>query len=564
MKTTFKSEFPSTRLCHTGLCLLFILLFQTSPGILSAQKQAAPPHLEVRGNTQRLIVGGKPFLMLGGELGNSSSSSTEYMKELWPVLRQNRLNTVLAPVYWELIEPEEGRFDFNLVRDLIVDARQNQMKLVLLWFGSWKNSMSCYAPGWVKEDYRRFPRACDRNGKAVEILSPFELRNLVADKQAYTALMKFIREFDGNEHTVIMMQVENEIGMLPDARDHSPAANSAYNNEVPGELIRYIQSSSTLYAPEIREKWRDHGSRTRGSWKEVFGDDLATEEIFMAWYFGRYMEQITAAGKAVYPIPAYVNAALNRPGWLPGQYPSAGPLPHLMDIWKVAAPSVDLLAPDIYFADFRHWAGLYKRDGNALFLPEVRYEQIPGGYETACGPKAFFSIGNYDALGFSPFFIESTSDLVKEPMTNTYSVLSQLAPLILENQGKGTMRGFLFDREHPADTIVLGGFTIIAKHDYTLGWDAGAAEETWPVKGGLIICTGEGKYFVAGDGIVLTFPPDQDGYLTGIEKIDEGTMENGIWMPVRRLNGDQSHQGRHLRIPAGETGIQFLKLYRYR
>lgn len=511
------------------------------------------------------MVDGNPFLILGGELGNSSSSGTDYMNAIWPTLEKLNLNTVLAPVYWELVEPQEGRFDFSVVGDLIMGARQRDIRLVLLWFGSWKNSMSCYAPGWVKNDFERFPRARDNNNKPVEILSPFVKANLDADKKAFAELMKFVKKADGQNHTVIMVQVENEIGMLPSARDHHPEANKAFSSEVPKELTAYLQKNKEHLMPEFRSVWEKEGSKTKGTWKEVFGDNIGTEEIFMAWHFGKYVEEITAAGKAEYPLPMFVNAALNRPNRLPGEYPSAGPLPHLMDIWRAAAPSIDILAPDIYFADFRKWIALFDRGGNQLFLPEVRYESFSGpeSYEPACGPKAFYAFGNHDALGFSPFFIESTSEEVEEPVTESYKILNQLTPLILEHQGTNTMRGFLFDKQHQTDTILLGGFTIIAKHDYTLGWSPNSQDETWPVTGGMIICTGEGEYFVAGEGIVLTFPPVTDRTMVGIETIDEGSFENGTWKRLRKLNGDQSHQGRHLRIETNEPGIQYLKLYRY-
>lgn len=362
-----------------------------------------------------------------------------------------------------------------------------------------------------------------------------------------------------------MVQVENEIGMLPNARDYIPEAQKAFTSAVPSELMSYLEKHRKNLMPEFLEMWKKAGSKTNGTWTEVFGNNISTEEIFMAWYFGKYVEEITAAGKAEYPLPMFVNAALNRPERLPGQYPSAGPLPHLMDVWRASAPTIDFLAPDIYFADFKKWCALYDRGGNPLFLPEVRYEHFSGpeSYEPACGPKAFYAFGNHDAMGFSPFFIESTSDLVKEPVTATYEILNQLTPLILEHQGTKTMKGFLFDKEHQADTIQLGGYRIVAKHDYTLGWSPNSKDETWPITGGMIICTGEGEYFIAGEGIVLSFPPVNEKTVVGIETIDEGTFSNGAWKPVRRLNGDQSHQGRHLRITTDEPGIQFLKLYKY-
>lgn len=530
-----------------------------------AQTSETIPHLQKKGSATQLIVGGKPFLMLGGELGNSSSSNIVYMDSIWPTLEKLNLNTVLAPVYWELIEPLEGKFDFSVVNELITGARKRNIRLVLLWFGSWKNSMSCYVPAWVKKDFQRFPRSRDEKNRPVEILSPFSEANIEADKKAFSELMKFVKKMDGGHHTVIMVQVENEIGMLPNARDYHPEAQKAFSSDVPRELMEYLAENRKNLKPEFLAAWEKAGGRVKGSWQEVFGKEISTDEIFMAWYFAKYVEEITAAGKTEYPLPMYVNAALNRPNKLPGEYPSAGPLAHLMDIWKAGSPSIDFLSPDIYFENFAHWCSLYDRGGNPLFLPEVRYEHFSGpeSYETACGPRAFYAFGNHDAMGFSPFFIESTSDLVKEPVTSTYKILEQLTRLILEHQGTKTMKGFLFDKKNQADTIQLGGYKIIAKHDYTLDWSPNSKDETWPVTGGMIICTGEGEYFVAGEGIVLSFPPVNERTAVGIETIDEGTFENGIWKPVRKLNGDQSHQGRHLRIETDEPGIQYLKLYKY-
>lgn len=550
--------------CRFSGCLSTLILILFS-GFALAQPLKKVPHLQKKGSATQLIVDGKPFLMLGGELGNSSSSNTVYMDSIWPTLEKLNLNTVLAPVYWELIEPHEGKFDFSVVNDLILGARKRNIKLVLLWFGSWKNSMSCYAPAWVKNDFERFPRSRNVNNKPVEILSPFFEENVEADKKAFTELMKFIKRTDGENHTVIMVQVENEIGMLPNARDYHPVAQKAFSSAVPAELMEYLAKNRKNLMPEFLASWKNAGEKEKGTWQEIFGKEISTDEIFMAWYFAKYVEEITAAGKAEYPLPMYVNAALNRPNKLPGEYPSAGPLAHLLDVWKAGAPSIDILAPDIYFENFAHWCALYDRGGNPLFLPEVRYEHFSGpeSYETACGPKALYAIGNHDAMGFSPFFIESTSDLVKEPVTPTYKILEQLTPLILEHQGTKTMKGFLFDKKNQADTIQLGAYKIIAKHDYTLGWSPNSKDEIWPVTGGMIICTGEGEYFVAGEGIVLSFPPVNERTIVGIETIDEGTFENGIWKPVRKLNGDQSHQGRHLRIETDEPGIQYLKLYKY-
>ncbi|MES1203656.1 MAG: DUF5597 domain-containing protein, partial [Pseudomonadota bacterium] len=468
------------------------------------------PHLQRHGTTTQLIVDGAPYLALGGELGNSTASSLEYLKPSWALFDQLHMNTVIAPASWELIEPQEGQFNFASVDGLIDAARMHNKRLVLLWFGAWKNSMSSYVPGWVKRDETRFPRAKDADGHSEEILTAFSDANRDADTNAFAHLMTHLRDYDSARHTVIMVQVENEIGMIPSARDHSDAANAAYTADVPPEAVQAIIQN------------RRYRTLPSGSWAEAFGASPETEEMFMAWSFARYTEYVAAAGKRVYPLPMYVNAALIRPGKKPGEYPSAGPLPQVFDLWRAGAPSIDILAPDIYFPNFVEWANAYKRPNNPLFIPET------GRAPEATPANAFYAFGALDAIGFSPFSIESYKP--DDRLASSYAILSELSPLILAHQGDGSMKGFRppvnFDGDvddAPQD-VTFGDttFHVVFQQAFRPPEEQDARKH-----GGLIIKLGADEYIIAGSGITVTFATP--GAIVGIEIAWEGHYVSGEW-----------------------------------
>jgi beta-galactosidase GanA len=277
----------------------------------------------------------------------------------------------------------------------------------------------------------------------------------------------------------------------------------------------------------------------------------------MAWYYGAFVEAIARAGKAVYPLPLYVNAALNAPGRTPGQYPSAGPLPHVLDVWKAAAPSIDFLSPDYYNPNFRYWADRYTRGDNPLFIPEHRFE--PG-----VDAKAFYAFGHYHAIGFSPFSIESTDHPSEEPIGKSYDIIRQLTPLITTAAPKGRVDGVLLSKEEDTTHLQMGGFRITAAHDLTLGWSPKSKQDHWPLTGGILIAVSDSEFYVGGTGVVLSFQPVAEGRRVGILSAEEGRFVDGRWLPGRRFNGDQDHQGRHIRIPEGEYGIQRFRLYTYK
>jgi beta-galactosidase GanA len=533
-----------------------------SGGFLSVASAQGPPipSLRKQGTATQLVVDGKPFLVLGGELGNSSAASLDYMKPIWPKLRSINVNTVLAPVYWDLVEPVEGRFDFGLVDGLIRDARANRMRLVLLWFGSWKNSMSCYAPAWVKTNQVRFPRAQTRSGQSLEILSPFSDANVQADARAFGALMRHVREADSRERTVVMVQVENEIGMIPEARDRSDVAEQRFREQVPTQLMDRLVEFRNLLAPELRELWVAAGSRTSGTWSEVFGQGPFADEVFMAWHFARFANQVVEAGKAEYPLPMFVNAALIRPGYAPGQYPSAGPLPHLLEIWRAGGPRIDFLSPDIYFPNFAEWCRRYAQAGNPLFVPEAVLDPTTAS-------NALYAIGQHDAIGFSPFSIESLANPEESALARCYAMLERLAPIVLEYQGKGAMAGLLPEGidHRVARQVQLGGYALNVTFERPAPSAALGASSADSIPGGLVIALGPDEFLFAGTGLIVTFDGIAPGDpIVGILSAQEGTFENGVWKGGRWLNGDQTHQGRHIRLVPGRFDIQRVKLYRYR
>jgi beta-galactosidase GanA len=321
--------------------------------------------------------------------------------------------------------------------------------------------------------------------------------------------------------------------------------------------MTYLADHRGKLASRLEERWRANGARTQGTWEQVFGRGSAMEEVFMAWNFATYVEAVASAGKRAYLLPMFVNAALVRPGRQPGEYPSAGPLPHLIDVWRAGAPSIDFLAPDIYFPNFVEWARAYTVPGNPLFIPET------GRAPEATAANGLYAIGELDAIGFSPFAIESYK--ADDALGNAYDVLRQLAPLVLEHQGDDSMIGVRapvsFDGavDDTPQSFQLGDYTLHVAFKGTS--PEPAPQRKVEAHGGLIIRLGADEYLVAGQGLIVTF--STEGAIAGIESIWEGNFVAGRWVLGRLLNGDESHQGRHLRIPEGEFGIQRVRLYRY-
>jgi hypothetical protein len=501
----------------------------------------------------QLIVNGKPFLVLGGELGNSSAGTAAQADTILPRLAQLHFNTVLMPVAWGEIEPQEGHFDFSIVDHWIEVARQQHLHLVLLWFGSWKNAFSSYAPEWVLSDVKRFPRSISADGLPLEILSPLGEETARCDGRAFAALMRHVRTQDSAHDTVLLVQVENEIGYLGiGGRDRSEISNRLFQQPVPTQL------SKALEAHRLPDEFASHFNPAGHSWKEMFGS--AADEVFMAWHYGLFANQVAAAGKKEYALPMYMNAQLPAPFERAGEYPTGGPHPEYQAVYRAAASSIDFYSPDIYWPDFEHWVERYQAAGNPVFVPEARLDVAPF--------NALYTYGEARGFGFSPFDVDSLP--VERPsgqtgprLTDEYDALNRMSDLILQAQQANKIRALVLHEtsSRPTRTVALGGFLFRAS--LSRGWPA---RNLLTTDGAMMVLeAAPNEFYVLGSGLTVSFvrDPDVDDQIAGIASIEQGAMVDGKWATVRQLNGDQSNQGRELSMAPHEVRIYRVKLYTY-
>ncbi len=535
---------------------LFVFLasvaFVAATAMLPAQDL---PAVRTDGAAQQFILHGKPFLMFGGELGNSSSLTAAQADEILPRLAHLHFNTALMPVGWNKIEPEEGRFDFSVLDHWIDVARQQNIHLVLLWFGSWKNAFSEYAPAWVLSDTKRFPREISAEGLPLEILTPLGQETMRADSRAFAALMRHVREKDASEQTVVMVQVENEIGFLGiGGRDRSEAANRVFEAPVPAEVAAYLQAHRAQLPEELAERFNPSGY----TWKAMFGN--LADEAFMAWEYGLFVNQVVKAGKAEYALPMYLNAQLPAPFEHGGDYPSGGPYPLVQAIYRAVAPTVDFYAPDIYWPDFAAWVNRYRALDNPGFVPEARLDEAPD--------NALYLYGEARGFGFSPFSVDSIpSEAPKSAdapwIADVYAVLGSFSDAILEAQQKNQIRALVLHATspRPSQTVSLGGFLFRA-----------TLSRTWPARqlatqdgAMMVLQSAPNEFLVVGSGLTVTIlrDPDTDDQAAQIAGVEQAAHANGQWVTERVLNGDQTDQGRALQMDAHQIRIYRVKLVTY-
>jgi hypothetical protein len=498
---------------------------------LPAQVKESPiPRVVKKDGRFALFVDDAPFLMLGAQTHNSSAWPA-MLEKVWPAMEYLNVNTVETPVYWEQFEPRPGQFDYAVIDALLAGARQHRLRLVLLWFGTWKNGSQHYMPEWMKLAPDRYPHILDKNGRAADSPSPYATASLDADKKAFAAFMRHLKAADP-QRTVIMVQVENEPGTWDSLRDYSPAAQKLFEAPVPPEILSAMQVKSASASP---------------NWQEAFGPEA--EVCFHAWSVAKYVGQVAGAGKAVYPLPLYANAALRdplKPG-APGTYESGGPTDNVLPIWKVAAPALDVLAPDIYMNDpvaYLKVLHLYRRDDNALFVPET------GG--PANNARLFFAALGLQAIGYSPFGMDytrprSAADAARPreefltPWAMNYRLIGPMQREIARLNFEGKLQAVAEEQGKIAETLSFGPWNAVVSYGATRNNRAvGNAEPTGRV---LVAQLKDDQFLVTGFFCRVDFRPAGAGQHRQFLRVEEGSYENGVFKFLRIWNGDETDWG---------------------
>lgn len=521
--------------CRSFTIASLLLIFSASTiGTLELHAQTPAnqslPRIVQKDGRYALFVDGAPFLMLGAQVNNSSAWPA-MLPKVWPTVEKLHLNTLEVPIYWEQFEPQRGHFDPSVLHTLLDQARQHHVHLVLLWFGTWKNGSGHYTPSFIKLDEARVPHVVNAEGHKVDSLSPHSQVGLDADRAAFTELMRDLKAADP-EHTVIMVQVENESGTYGSVRDFSPEGQKLFAGQVPAALLKAMEKKS-------------------GTWQQVFGDNA--DEFFHAWSIAHYIGQVAAAGKAVYPLPMYVNAALRDPfhPGKPGSYETGGPTDNVIPIWKAAAPAIDLLAPDIYMPDYARYTKvleLYHRADNPMFVPETGNSPAYARY--------FFAALGHQAIGFSPFGMDAT-DYVNAPIGATSIDDDALAPFALNYSIFGPMDGAIarlnFEgklqaiSEDPAvhtQTLDFGKWKVVVSYGLPQFGNGQVPPGNSPADGGAMVAQlGPDEFLVTAVHARVDFELGDKSGQRQFVKVEEGEYRANDWHFTRIWNGDQTDYG---------------------
>jgi hypothetical protein len=505
-----------------------LISFTEAPKALA---EDAPKLVEKDGRFALMVDGG-PYLILGGQIHNSSAWPSE-LPQVWESMAALHANTVEAPVYWEQFEPHQGQFDFTNVDQVVEGARAHDLHVVLLWFGTWKNGNMHYAPEWVKTDPVRFPHTIRPDGEPIDVLSPMSRNTLEADKSAFVMLMRHLKQIDGDKHTVLMIQVENESGNIGSIRDNSAESNREFAGQVPAELL----------AIEHKQP---------GSWTAVFGGDA--DEVFQAYYQAKFINEIAAAGKQAFAIPYYINVWIDYPpAELPQRqldtpgigYPSGGAVQKFVDLWRKLAPSIDMIGPDIYTDDsdfYRATIKAYGRPDNPLWIPET-------GRSDSFARFFFAALGD-GAIGFSPFGVDQTGwnilgDQPWKAHARNFSLIEPMSREIAQLEFEGKVKTGIEEPGRATDDVDFGSWQATVAYGFPQS-DGRRAPGTKDAHGVVLIAQlGPDEFLVTGVEASISFhlPGRLPWIRSQILSAEQGVYENGVWKPLRRLNGDETDRG---------------------
>jgi beta-galactosidase GanA len=510
---------------------------------LPAQVKEHPiPQVVKKDGRYAFMVDGAPFLMLGAQAHNSSGWPN-MLPKVWPAIEYLHANTLEIPIYWEQFEPKPGQFDYSVIDTIVTQAREHHVRLDLLWFGTWKNGSQHYMPEWMKAEPDRYFHVIDKNGRPADSPSPFATAAQELDIKAFSAFLRHLKAFDP-VRTVIMVQVENETGTWGSTRDYGAAAQKAFEGPVPADVLKAMNVQGSP-----------------ANWQDAFG--VEAEVNFHAWAVATYVGKVAAAGKAVYPLPLYANAALRdplKPG-APGSYEAGGPTDNVIPIWKVAAPAVDIVCPDIYLNDpaaYLKVLELYHRDDNPLFVPETS-----GGAPVA---RFFFSALGLQTIGFSPFGLDYSSQpfpptapaaagapagAAREPQdalaptAQNYKMIAGMMREVARLNYEGKLQTAVEEKGTATDTLKFGAWNATVSYGAgRRGAPAGNADPTGRV---LVAQLGDNQFLVTGYSARVDFRPAEANKRRQFMRVDEGTYENGAFKFLRILNGDETDNGLNFR-----------------
>jgi hypothetical protein len=510
----------------------FVIFALVTVTWVSAAMAVDAPRIVQKDGRYALIVEGRPFLMLGGQIHNSSAWPSE-LPQVWDSMAALHANTVEAPVYWEQFERQEGQFDYGNVDALVEGARAHNLHIVILWFGTWKNGNMHYVPAWVKADAKRFPHTIRPDGEPIDVLSPNSRNTLEADKAAFVALMRHLKQIDNDQHTVLLIQVENESGNIGSVRDNSAEANREFAGSVPADLL-----AATHKQP--------------GTWSQVFGSEA--DETFQAYYQAKYINEIAAAGKREFEIPLYINVWIDYPAAeLPQRqvdspgigYPSGGAVQKFVGLWRTLAPSLDMIGPDIYTDDspfYRETMQAYHRPDNPLWIPET-------GRDDSFAKFFFYALGD-GALGFSPFGVDHSGwnilgDQPFKAHAYNFALIGPMSREIAQLQFDGKLKTAVEEPGQATQELDFGAWQATVSFGFPQP-DGRRAPGTKDAHGAAVVAQlGPDEFLVTGIDASVSFhlPGKMPWIRSQIVTAQQGTYENGAWKPLRLWNGDETDRG---------------------